>query len=602
MLRFFLIFLLVHVAPLYAGAPQNAMYNDPSPYLAMHGNDPVNWRHWNEKAIDEARKQNKLLFVSIGYFSCHWCHVMQKESYQNGEIAYLLNSNFISVKVDRELNPALDAKLIEFVERTRGYSGWPLNVFITPEGYPLLGLVYLPPADFKGLITELHSVWQKDAASLKADARGAALELAPQVPAPLDIKSDITTLARDRFVAAAMLNADQFLGGFGQQGKFPSVPQLMTLLNVQADRPDDSVEAFLRTTLDNMVNLGLHDQLGGGFFRYTVDPQWRVPHFEKMLYDNALLASLYFRAGEVFAEKRYIDTALTTVRFMRRELQTASGALAASLSALDDKGIEGGYYLWDKQELEKMLDAESYKLVEVTWALTGGPTTEEGYLPTLSVPVDSSEDRQRLKSIHETLYQQRKQRMLPRDDKLLAAWNGLAISAFVSAHRHDPQGKWLETARQVRDYLVKNLWDDNKLLRARDASGKPLGTVTLTDYVAVAEGLLDLSNVTNSKVDEQIARNMISKAWEGFVNEYGFRRTETSLLAIPQGEVILADSPIYSPSSQLLRLTLRAFARQHTLHKLARQVFANGQTLMLDDPYWFATQVDVALQYRSQLN
>ena len=615
MLRILLSLLLVlPVLPAYAGAPQNDLFNDPSPYLAMHGNDPVNWKHWGSDAIEQAKKENKLLFVSIGYFSCHWCHVMQKESYQSGEIAYLLNKNFVSVKVDRELDPALDAKLIEFVDRTRGYSGWPLNVFITPEGYPLLGLVYLPQAEFKGLVTELDGLWQQDADALKTDAKAAAQELFPVVlSSEVSLQKGIAEIATDKYVSASMLNADQFLGGFGQQGKFPSVPQLMAMLNIEEKTPSDKTRAFLTTTLDNMRDLGLNDQLAGGFFRYTVDPQWRVPHFEKMLYDNALLASLYFRAAEVLKDQDYKRVALQTVQFMRDDMLTTNGALAASLSALDDKGIEGGGYLWQKDELQKLLDEKAYALVEEAWALKGGPTTEDGYLPMMTVPVDELAKSSGLSEqavtdhmliINKELLKARGKRTVPRDDKLLAAWNGLAISAFVEADKQEPRGKWLKTASLIRDYIVSTLWDEktNTLLRARDAGGHAFGTVTLTDYVAVAEGLLDLSEHTGNKSDKKIAKQMIEQAWQRFVNEYGFRRTEKSLLALPEGEVILPDSPIYSPSSHLLKVTLRAFDKEHALHKRSLQMFASGQALMLEDPYWFATQVDVGVQNKQVLN
>lgn len=613
MFRFVLpiLLLLVSIAPAVAGAPQNDLYNDPSPYLSMHGNDPVNWRHWDGAAIEQAKKENKLLFVSIGYFSCHWCHVMQKESYQNGGIANVLNNNFVSVKVDRELNPALDARLIEFVDRTRGYSGWPLNVFITPEGYPLLGVVYMPPEEFKGLLSQLNALWKEDADGLRRDAQAAAQELTPQLISTSAVLSDnIVEKASSAYVKATLGHADKFMGGFGEQGKFPSAPQLMALLNAYADKPNEKLKQFLTTTLDNMINLGLRDHIAGGFFRYTVDPQWRVPHFEKMLYDNALLASLYFRAAEVLNEARYKTTAFETLNFMRNELLTKQGALAASLSALDDKGIEGGYYLWQKDDLKKSLNAKQYKLVEEAWALNGGPTTEDGYLPMMAVPVSEVAKssglsgqavRDQFIAINKQLLADRSKRLSPRDDKILAAWNGLALSAFVRAAALDPKGDWLKTALSIRNYIMNTLWDGKQLVRALDNRGKPFGTVTLTDYASVAQGLLDLSDMTKDRKDRKSAETMISMAWKKFVNEYGFRRTEKSLLALPEGEVILADTPIYSPSGQLLSVTLRAFSKEHALHKRAVQMLAAGQEQMLDDPYWFATQVGVLSKNKSVL-
>lgn len=342
-LRLLLNISLLLMASISHAGLKNTLANNASPYLAMHGGDPVHWQEWNEQTVATARKENKLLFVSIGYFACHWCHVMQRESYQNPGIAAKLNSNFIPVKVDRELNPALDTRLIEFVERTRGYSGWPLNVFITPEGYPLLGIVYLPPNDFSSLITELATIWQQDSQQLIAEAKAASEELQTT---PLDktitIQEGLVSKVHGKLKNVTLTRADSFAGGFGNQSKFPSVPQLSAMLDSYKSNHDKQLAGFLRLTLNNMASLGLNDIIAGGFYRYTVDPQWRVPHFEKMLYDNALLASLYLQAGVAFDEPRYLDTARKTLDFMISELLSEQGGLYASLSAIDSKNVEGG--------------------------------------------------------------------------------------------------------------------------------------------------------------------------------------------------------------------------------------------------------------------
>ena len=375
------LFLLALMFPLISYAEvDNVLKNNSSPYLAMHGDDPVHWQEWNSDVVARAKAENKLLFVSIGYFACHWCHVMQKESYQAEDVAKILNDKFISVKVDRELNPALDARLIEFVNRTRGYSGWPLNVFITPEGYPLFGMVYLPHDDFKALIGKLTSYWNEDSAGLLADAKQAASELAPKL---IDLDRTGLTAASEKvgevLVEHTMQRADQFMGGFGEQSKFPVVPRVDALLEQYANNHDEKLGKFLRRTLDSMQKYGLNDSLGGGFFRYTVDPQWRVPHFEKMLYDNALLASLYFRAAEVFGSNKYRATALATTAFMRDTLGTKSGGLVASLSAVDDKNVEGGYYLWNREEVKGLLNKKEWAVAEPAWSLFGTPTLDEQF-------------------------------------------------------------------------------------------------------------------------------------------------------------------------------------------------------------------------------
>ena len=331
------------VAGLATGkAKQNSLYNHASPYLAMHGRDPVRWQPWNKQVVEQARQQDKLLFVSSGYFSCHWCHVMQRESYQNDTIAALLNKHFIPVKVDRELNSALDSHLIDFVTHTQGQAGWPLNVFITPDGYPLVGFTYAPPDNVIKILTSLEKEWRGKKQELKALAKAASDELsAAEVALSSTLPSDLAIGMMDIFVNQNFSYSDDMQGGYGQENKFPSVPKLATLLAIYQRKPNEQIKQYLHLTLHNMASQGLRDQLGGGFYRYVVDPGWQVPHFEKMLYDNALLAELYYKAAIVLEEPAYRTIANETLDFILKELNTSSAAYAASLSAVDDKGVEG---------------------------------------------------------------------------------------------------------------------------------------------------------------------------------------------------------------------------------------------------------------------
>ncbi|MBT9613247.1 MAG: thioredoxin domain-containing protein, partial [Burkholderiales bacterium] len=284
--------LLVLLIAFPVQALDNQLKQHPSPYLALHGTDPTAWQEWNAQTIERARRENKLLFVSIGYFSCHWCHVMQRESYKNPEIAKLLNERFIPVKVDREINGALDAELQTFAEATRKQAGWPLNVFITPEGYPLFALLYAPPQEFLQTISRLDTRWQQESDKLKQVAQSAAQEMPAPQEAQAQFAPQIGQLYRQRLVEEALVQADPFRGGFGTANKFPHAPQLAALLEAQRQTPHTKLAEFLRITFDQMAGLGLYDHVGGGFFRYTTDPDWHIPHFEKMLYDNAQLASL----------------------------------------------------------------------------------------------------------------------------------------------------------------------------------------------------------------------------------------------------------------------------------------------------------------------
>jgi len=607
------IFILLSLLPILVHADVgNTLKNNPSPYLAMHGQDPVHWQEWNSASVARAKAENKLLFVSIGYFACHWCHVMQKESYQAEDVAKILNKDFISVKVDRELNPALDARLIEFVNRTRGYSGWPLNVFITPEGYPLFGMVYLPHDDFKALIQKLEEFWRNDPDGLLADAKQAASEL---VAESIDLDkvglTESADNAGDVFIKHAMQKADQFMGGFGEQSKFPVVPRIDALLQQYENNPDEKTGKFLTRTLDSMQKYGLNDSLGGGFFRYTVDPQWRVPHFEKMLYDNALLASLYFRAAKIFESDKYKATALATTAFMRDTLGTKSGGLVASLSAVDDKNVEGGYYLWTREEVKTLLNSKEWAVVEPAWSIFGTPTLEGQFLPVAREDIEElakentiqqagikkSQIKKILSSARSKLLNARGKRGLPVDTKRLAGWNGLALSALVEAARVTKDKKDIQAATNLRDFLVNELWDGQQILRARDGNGKSIGRATIEDYAFVASGLLDWAEYTNKQEDFEFAAKIINQAWQRFFSDQGWRLSEENLLAYGTSEHVISDGPMPSPASVILRVTQKlknkGMLKNKLLVKYFNAVLAASEQQVLDDPFWFSSYIAV---------
>jgi len=600
--------------PLTAAADtawRNQLADNPSAYLAMHAGDPVMWQRWDRAAVERARREDKLLYISIGYFSCHWCHVMQKESYRNAEIAGVLNAGFIPVKVDRELNPALDAHLIEFVERTRGYSGWPLNVFVTPEGHPLLGIVYLPPGDFLGLIRNLQNSWQQDRRKLKRMAAKAAEVMQPPV---LKLDPALAAGLGERYekalIHSALTLADETAGGFGSQNKFPQVPQLMALLAAQRHRPDPRLQEFLQTTLDQMMRRGLHDLLGGGFFRYTVDPDWRTPHFEKMLYDNALLADLYLAAAVVLDNPAYEQQARRTLDFMLRELGTGTGALAASLSAVDDNNIEGGYYLWDDAALGKLLAKDELRVARLAWDMQGAATLEAGHLPIQSLTPAQVADTLRMQitdvntylaSAMQKLLEARRKRQLPKDSKMLAAWNGLALSALSHAAQLSDAGRYRQAARALRDFLVNTVWDGNALQRAVGKHGV-FGQAALEDYAYVAAGLVAWAEVSGSREDQRIAASMIQQALQRFFGARGWRLSEQPLIAHGGHEAVIADGPLPSPSATLLAAALR-LARSTGDTSLRRQALAALNTAhdrIASEPFWYASQVAAVAGVQSE--
>lgn len=584
-----------------AAAPGNALAGHPSPYLRLHADDPVAWQEWSPAVLERARRENRLVYVSVGYFSCHWCHVMQRESYKNPAIAQYLNDHFIPVKVDRELEPALDARLIAFAEATRGMAGWPLNVFLTPEGYPLYAMLYAPPQEFRAALERLQGLWAQDAGKLRELARAAAAK--PSLPASPPPRQPAGAYAR-KLVTGALAAADTMHGGFGEESKFPSVPQLEFLLAYQARRPHPELEAFLRLTLDQMSNAGLMDHLGGGFFRYSVDPGWKTPHFEKMLYDNALLARLYLRAARVLNHAPYEAVARRTLDFMLRELRHPSGGFLAALSAVDEQGVEGGYYLWDLEELQALLTPAEYEAFRHAYGLTDPPAFEHGYLPIPRDPaaVASTLGREPaalerlLADARHKLLAARARRGLPRDTKQLAGWNGLALAAFAEAARTTGEERYREAARGVRDYLLNTLWD-GRVLRRAVHEGRAVGAVSLEDYAYVASGLLEWAQLSGRREDFRQAAAVATAAWQRFYGADGWRLSEDAVLAGSTAEAALADGTLPSPSAVLIEVSLRLAAErgERALGAKAREALARARAQVWEDPFWYATYVGVLL-------
>jgi uncharacterized protein YyaL (SSP411 family) len=587
-MRAFLLLLSAILAlPVWAQqAPlRNQLLNHPSPYLALHGGDPTAWQEWNAETVARARREGKLLLLSIGYFSCHWCHVMQRESFRNPQVAAALNRHFIPVKVDRELNGALDAEMQSFAAATIGRSGWPLNVFVTPEGYPLVALLYAPPQDFRRALTRLAERWQKEGRKLAQAAR----EAAPPQPAPAEAEArfapQVGVLYRQRLVQEALALADTLRGGFGQTNKFPNSPQLAALLDAQRRAPDPKLAEFLLLTLDEMARLGLRDPIGGGFFRYTVDPDWQVPHFEKMLYDNAQLAAVYLDAATVLGRPDYRRIAFDTLDFMLARMHdAAAGAFITSLSAVDDRGREGGYYLWRKDELQRLLGREDYALVRRIWALDAPPAVDGGYLAMNRVR-PSAEEAPRLQAIYTRLVAERARRTLPRDGKLLASLNGLALSALSRAAA---EPRYKDAARALRDFLVGRLISAEGLHKGM-AAGRLLGPADADDYAYVSQGLLAYAGMAAGKEDRELARKLVEQAWQKFHTPRGWTLDQQPLLARPYYQAVVPDGPSPAPSAVLIRTSWELGGSSLRTHAL--KALNTGYGLLDQGAFWHATQI-----------
>jgi len=560
----------------------NQLGSSPSPYLALHGEDPVAWQEWSPATLELARKQNKLLFVSIGYFSCHWCHVMQAESYRNAEIAALINQNFIPVKVDRELAVALDAEMIAFAHATLGSAGWPLNVFITPEGYPLYATLYEKPDRFSVNLSLLAKEWLADSAGLMALARKGVKAERPA--GKIKPTADLAFKYRQQLVQETLANADFFTGGLSVPRKFPLSPQLAVLLEIEAREHNARLAEWLRLTLDQMAEGGLRDHLAGGFFRYTVDPLWQRPHFEKMLYDNAQLAMIYLRAARVFKNPAYRDVAIETLNFMLNEMR-ADGAFISSISALSENGKEGGTYLWTEEQLRTILSPEELALVARIWGMDTASEFDFAYLP-MHRKQPTVDEQKRLKEIYARLLQLRRQRRSPADTKLLAGLNGIALEAFSAAAALDP--RYRQAADALRTFFVDRLWQ-NGVLQKGISRQQLLGQGDLESYAYAASGLLHYAELGGKSGDALIARQLAKLAWQKFYTPQGFLLEQESGLARPFYQSVIADGSLPSPSSVLINVSLRTGNKE--LREHAKNALTDGEALQGQGLFWFASQV-----------
>ena len=606
---FFLILSFLTAFNVDASNIKNTLKNHASPYLALHGSDPVAWQEWNKKTVARAKREGKLLYVSSGYFSCHWCHVMQRESYKNSQVALILNNNFIPVKVDREINSALDSHLIDFVERTQGQAGWPLNVFITPDGYPLVGMTYVPTKNFISILNNLKVRWKKEKPLLEKIATSATNELSTAIEPPLEeLPEDLATEYIKKFLIEASSLTDDMSGGFGQQNKFPSVPQLNVMLSAYANKPEKDLKQFLLLTLNKMASQGLNDHLGGGFYRYTVDPVWQIPHFEKMLYDNALLASLYMDAAKIFNNEYFEKIAKNTLDFLIHSLRSNQGAFIASLSALDDKGIEGGYYLWSRDELKNVLNKKEMQVVELIWQLEGNVDMEGGHhlVEVMSIrdaagflKIPFHKVKNNFNSAKKKMLHARNKRVVPQDEKLLAAWNGLALTAFAKAAKQFNSSLYAKSANEIKNYIHKNLWKDKKLVRVVKEN-KILGEGGLEDYAYVAQGLHYLIEYSNDEKDKKWLDEIIKQAWSRFNSEQGWLLSENSLLKYAQGQDVISDGVLPSASAVLINVAFKAAARNKDVKLMTKveKALSVGHSDIANQPFWYASQINTIFDYQ----
>jgi uncharacterized protein YyaL (SSP411 family) len=491
----------------------NRLSRESSPYLLLHAHNPVDWYPWGEEAFARARSEDKPVFLSVGYSTCYWCHVMERESFSDPEIARQLNEGFVSIKLDREERPDLDEIYMMATQLLTQSGGWPNSVFLTHDRKPFFAGTYFPPADrmgrpgFPRVLTALREAWALRRPEVLEQAEAVSEAMRGQVEDTEDGAPPSPTVAAD---AQALLarRFDARWGGFGDAPKFPSPANLFFLLDRAREGGDAAAREMLTVTLDRMARGGIHDQIGGGFHRYSTDARWLVPHFEKMLYDNAALARLYAAADPLAPDLGFARVARATVDFVLREMTDEEGSFLSAIDA-ETGGHEGVYYTWTRDELASAVDGDALALVVSAYGCEGPPTFEsERYVLHLPEPLHDrarseglSEGRlrERLDVAARALLAARDARERPLlDDKVLADWNGLMIGAAARVGADLDEPRYVEASRRAADALLRRLVDpgNGELLHSYRRGVARIGAL-LDDYAFVVEGLLELYSVTS---------------------------------------------------------------------------------------------------------
>jgi uncharacterized protein YyaL (SSP411 family) len=524
----------------------NHLSEETSPYLLQHADNPVAWLPWGEAAFERARSEDKPILLSVGYSACHWCHVMAHESFEDDETARLMNELFVNVKVDREERPDVDALYMDAVVALTGHGGWPMTVFLTPEGEPFYGGTYYPPTPrhgmpaFREVLTAVAEAYRERRGAVSQSAR----QLVDHLRAAGEPRPSTDPLSEDLLREAVRALRQAFepqWGGFGHAPKFPPASTIEFLLRARVRFGNEDALAMAARTLDGMALGGMWDAVGGGFHRYSVDAQWLVPHFEKMLYDNALLASAYLHGWAVTGDERYRAVTERIVEYVLRDLALPEGGFASAQDA-DTDGVEGLTFTWTPEELEATLGARREELLQ---PFEHGRSVLRGEL--------TEDERRRLLEVRE-------RRTQPgRDDKAIASWNGLMLAALAEAGFRLGRDDWIERARGLAEFLLGPLSDEHGRLLRTFRLGQARHAGVLEDYADVANGLLELHFAEGDLRWLEEARRLALLAVELFADEAlgGFWLTAADGEQLVARKKELDDHPTPSGNSMLAFVLLR---------------------------------------------
>ena len=596
----------------------NELQHETSPYLLQHANNPVHWKAWNANSLALAKKENKLIIVSIGYSACHWCHVMEHESFEDNEVASTMNAHFISIKIDREERPDIDAVYMKAVQIMTGHGGWPMNVVTLPDGRPIWGGTYFRKNDWINSLERLQEIYiEKPKVILDyAEKLNEGLQ-SLSIISKTDLETDLNFEILGKLVEKWQKSFDWDFGGMARAPKFMMPTNYEFLLRYGYQTKNKTLLDFVNLTLTKMAYGGLFDTIDGGFSRYSVDMKWHIPHFEKMLYDNGQLVSLYANAYKLTGYKLYKEVIEKTLKFVEKEWLTNEGSFYSALDAdsLNAKNHleEGAFYFWTKVELQQLLQ-EDFKLFSIVFNVNEfGFWEHENYVLIQNQSLDEIAKQQNIsletleqkkKHWEQLLYTEREKRSKPRlDDKCLTSWNAIMLKSFVEAYKAIGNKKYLEIALQNADFILKNIWTSEGNLKHSYKDGKATINGFLEDYAHVIQAFISLYEVSFDENWLQSAKQLTDYAFDNFYDEkaqfFSFTSHQDDALitnhfevednVIPASNSVMADA--------LFRLSI--YFENSYYEKICRQMVQNIVPT-IEYPSAFSNWLNVLLHFSDQ--
>jgi uncharacterized protein YyaL (SSP411 family) len=583
----------------------NQLQNETSPYLLQHKDNPVNWYPWGKAAISKAKKEDKPILLSIGYSTCHWCHVMAHESFENKEIAKLMNENFINIKLDREERPDIDSLYMNYVQLTTGSGGWPLTVFLTPDLIPFFGGTYFPPEDkygrpgFRNVLESISRFYRnkKDELISQKDEIIKALN---NVSVRSQVQPEFTKTDFDIAFTNIQKKYDEEFGGFGLAPKFPQSMTLMFLLDFYSQSKNDSAVKMVENSLQKMAKGGIYDQIGGGFHRYSTDNNWLIPHFEKMLYDNALLSGLYLNTYRLTKNDFYLQVAVDILDYILREMTDSSGGFYSAQDA-DSGGEEGKFYVWEYEEFKKQLSEEEFKIAIEYFGITKSGNFEGKNILTVYKSIKELADlsgtnekqiTEKLEIIHAKLLEYRETRVKPGlDNKILSSLNGLMLNSFCLAYNITGNEKFKYAALKNGEFIWNEFFKEPILFHSY-SKGKLKYKGYLDNYSFVADAFISLYNVTFNSIWLERADTFAKLIIKYFYNEengdFYFTSPDNKDVLVRTREIYDNATPNGASVAAYVLLRLAVYMNENRYIEIAERYISNLRDYIINYPLSFS--------------